>query len=555
MAFDFPSSVPEKSGMNYHKLPAVDPRVIRRAPIWVADPVIFSREACNFFLHWYQERFVRDNGYFIAASWSRQIGKTTSVAIKAIWHAFTKPNACVVIIAPGKRQAQIMYRKIAQIIRSSPLIYNSVAGKIKVEETAFKNGSLIVNLPSGDEGETLRGYTITLLIVDEGAYVSDAVYVAVEQGLSSSGGQEIVISTPRGRHNEFYRMFFPNVENHFPVKENGLMENGHFQVGDWSCHHYDYTVGLGVLRPDGTPQLSKFHLEKQRRKLPSWQFRSEYLAEFVENVDSYFPAHLVDRMFNPNFNKVPGPIAGGEYFAGIDIAKGFDFTAIAVAQRLNINPITGQRLLNPHVRIVDLFYGKYGTIEEQYPHFISMSNKWKPAMIYFDKKAIGERPFEELRNNYSLAIEGVSFTAELKVKLFGTLNTLMSTQAEIQGWESRIQCYQDGEAITEFKNVVYDLTQTKTSTGRMRPGEHVRIYAAKGHDDIPISFALACMCVSGIDVNAPLAIMVKPGMEERNAYVHSLASGIPCEVQGFGTKLGSRSNRRRHRKVFWAKDY
>ena len=216
------TAIPAGSGIDYHKLSANDERVLRRVRYWIKDPVTFCKEAMNFHPHWYQVKLLRDLALFICACWSRQIGKSESVAHKAIHHAFTVPNACVVIIAPGQRQAKELYKKVVEAIRGSRLVHSSVVGKIKMEEILFANGSRIINLPSGDEGVNLRGYTITLLIVDEGAYVPDAVFVAVEQGLSSSGGQEIVISTPNGRHNAFYRMFFPeDIKAHFPLEADG----------------------------------------------------------------------------------------------------------------------------------------------------------------------------------------------------------------------------------------------------------------------------------------------------------------------------------------------
>lgn len=556
------TAVPSGSGIEYHKLGPTDERVVRRVRSWVKDPVIFCKEAMNYHPHWYQVSLLRDLALFIAACWSRQIGKSTAVAYKAIHHAFTNPGACVVIIAPGQRQAKELYKKVVEAIRSSRLIHSSVVGKIKMEEILFANGSRIINLPSGDEGVNLRGYTITLLIVDEGAYVPDAVFVAVEQGLSSSGGQEIVISTPNGRHNTFYTMFFPEgSKEHFPLKADATMKNGHWQVGDWSCHHYDYNVGLQVLKPDGRPQLSELHIKRQARILPAWRFRSEYLAEFVEDLGSYFRAEQIDKFFNSNFSIVHFPPPGpANYYAGIDIAKTRDFTSVATGRLLAHNPITNAPLKNFHLQIMKLDYWKghaAATIEESYPKFIALTKTWGYRTIFFDKTAIGERPYEELRLNYGLPVEPVTGTAGGKVEMFGTLTHLIGDPAEIPGWKSRIQCYQDGIAIKQFRNLVYEINPVKSGkTGRMRPGEQAKIYASRGHDDIPISVALLCKCLSNPPIDAPAEMIPNAHVIARDAQVAALRHGfLPFDrttppVTGFGEN--QKTSRKRHsKKIFW----
>lgn len=556
MALDFTSELPPDSGIEYWKLPATDKRIINRIPFWISDEVIFCREACNFYPHWYQESLLRDRSLFVAAAWSRQIGKSESVAHKAVYHAFTHKDEAIVIIAPGQRQARELYRKVVLVIEKSPLIYNSVIGKIKMEETLFSSGCRIINLPSGDEGTALRGYTIALLIVDEAAFVPDAVFVAVEQGLSSSGGQQINISTPQGKHNEFYRMFFPEGQGeHFPIDDQGDMVNGHHEVGDYSLHHYDYEVGLAVKRPDGSIQLSKPHLDRQQRRLTEWQWRSEYKAQFVEDIDSFFRRQLIERMFNNRFSRAYARDPRAIYFGGIDIAKTRDFTVFTTGRLLTVNPHNGAKLMDPHLQIVDMSYWKGtagATIEALYPHFVALVKKWGHQFIWFDQGAIGERPYEELRHHYKLPIEGIHFSQANKVQMYGTLNYLMSSPGEIPGWDARIQSYQDGEAVKQFSNLIYELGEVKTRTGGKRKADNVKIYASHGHDDIPASFALLSNCISNPIISAPVAGMVKPDVRARDMKVMSnIYTGIPRSNKSAVTGFGKKRTGRKSRKVFW----
>jgi hypothetical protein len=258
-------------------------------------------------------------------------------------------------------------------------------------------------------------------------------------------------------------------------------------------------------------------------------------------------------MFNPNFAKLTVPEVGGTYFQGIDFAKTRDFTAIITGRRYDTNPYTGNPLRQPHVQIVNMEYWKgrqQASIEEQYPKIMSAAEIWGPLMIFFDKTSIGERPFEELQNTYMLPIEGIHFTAQNKVKMFGTLNTLMSTPAEIEGWNSRIQTYMDGEALRQFSNLVYELSEIKsTKTGAKRTGD-AKIYASHGHDDIPISFALLCNCVANILATAHLSSFGKPALLLRNQKASGIRTGFMpgTPVAGFGPK---KSGNMYHKKAFW----
>ncbi len=534
---------PAPKPIQYHMLAPTDPEVLARVPVWVNDPVAFCIEAMNWHPHWYQQELLRDQSYFLAACWSRQIGKSEAIAHKAIWTAFCKPEADVIIIAPGRRQAQELYRKILKALTKSPLVNASVV-KATQEKTEFTNMSQIINLPAGDEGVQLRGYSIALLIIEEAAFIPASVFVAVEQGLSATGGKEIMISTPRGKHNEFYRAFFPDEGDQYDMSKTGRQ-----QVNEWSCYRHPYSVALDVFKPDGSTQLSEMHVDRQKRKMEEWKFRAEYMAEFIEDIDQYFAQHIIEQMFNQNFVKLEEPVSGGSYFFGIDIAKGGDMTSVCIVERIDTDPIDGHPLNNPHVRIVGFYYWKMGGIEQQYPYILALTKLWTPVMIWFDRTSIGERPFEELQQTYKLPIEGVTMSGPAKVELYGNLTLLMTQSAEISGWNKRLQSYHDQEAKRQFEELVYEITSVKTSTGGIREGINTHIYAGRGHDDIPDSVALACRCVAEstnkiyVD-DVPKVHLLQDGKRDTEKRI--------TEVMGIAlSKKEVMRHYRRSGKVFW----
>jgi phage FluMu gp28-like protein len=503
---------PPPKGVQYHLLDASNKAVKDRVPTWVHFPVAFCIEAMNWHPHWYQKELLEDEAYFIACCWSRQIGKSEAIAHKALHTVFTIPDADVLIIGPGRRQAKELYEKIIKALVRSPLIYSSVLGKPTKEETKFLNGSRIINLPAGDTGETIRGYSIALLVLEEAAFIPSDVIVAVEQGLSSVGGKEIMISTPSGRNNAFYRIFNPSPEERYDMSK-----QGHQTVGDWSLYRYSFEIAFSVYKPNGRPQLSEMHVRKQKKERTEFQFRTEYRAEFIEDIDAYFPQKIIDACFTSRFAKQTIPDPDGNYFMGIDIARGGDFTAVAVVRRWDTDPKTGEPLEQPHVQLVQLEYWKIGRIETQYPLILALVQNWNPMMIYFDMNALGARPFEEMQTTYNLPVEGVPFSTISKVKIYGTLTLLMSQPSEIESWNwkdqegniqkaKRFQAYYDIEAKKQFEAMVYEIpTVLSKKTGVKHDGTGFQVYAATGNDDLPDAIALACMCVDSANLGTAYA--------------------------------------------------
>ncbi|MFN9456222.1 MAG: terminase large subunit domain-containing protein [Acidobacteriota bacterium] len=66
------------------------------------------------------------------------------------------------------------------------------------------NGSRIVAIPNSSD--TVRGFSnVSLVIIDEAAYVRDETYRAVFPFLAASNGKLLLLSTPYGQHGFFYR--------------------------------------------------------------------------------------------------------------------------------------------------------------------------------------------------------------------------------------------------------------------------------------------------------------------------------------------------------------
>ena len=132
---------------------------------------------------------------------SRQWGKSTITAAKAMHRRCTKPESLTLVVSPSARQSGEFLRKAAGFARKLG-IRPKGDGDNEIS-LALPNGSRIVGLPGSEA--TVRGFSaVSLLLVDEAARVSDELYLAVRPMLAVSDGALWLMSTPFGKRGFFY---------------------------------------------------------------------------------------------------------------------------------------------------------------------------------------------------------------------------------------------------------------------------------------------------------------------------------------------------------------
>lgn len=126
---------------------------------------------------------------------SRQSGKSTVTALLAVHTAHFQPESLVLLLSPGQRQSQELFKKALDIHRSfADSVDTHAESALRLE---LKNGSRILALPGKEE--TVRGYSgVRLLAIDEAARVPSDLYLSIRPMLAVSGGRLIALSTPYG---------------------------------------------------------------------------------------------------------------------------------------------------------------------------------------------------------------------------------------------------------------------------------------------------------------------------------------------------------------------
>lgn len=187
---------------------------------------------------------------------ARQSGKTTASAALALEAALEATDNLVLILAPARRQSKEFLRSVRSLYRdAAPDVGLDKQSELRLR---LENESRIIALP-GKEG-TVRGYTADLVIADEAARVPDSAYVATRPMLAVSGGRFVGLSTPAGQRGWFYTA--------------------------WSDPSQDWER-VEVTGQD-CPRMSEEFLKQEREEMGDWEFQSEYMCKFQDEVDQLY---------------------------------------------------------------------------------------------------------------------------------------------------------------------------------------------------------------------------------------------------------------------------
>jgi hypothetical protein len=207
---------------------------------------------------------------------TRQWGKSTVTAARAVFEAWAKPGSLTLVASRSERQS-------GELVRKARRFAAMVEGKVRGDglnrcSLLFGNGSRIVGVPSTED--TIRGFSaVSLLLVDEASRVADELYDALTPMLAVSNGSLWLMSTPKGKRGFFWEEWSKGGEQWKRVA-----------VPATEC-----------------PRISKEFLDRERAR--AWReewFRQEYMCEFLDSDDCVFPRELIEGAFSEEVRELVG---------------------------------------------------------------------------------------------------------------------------------------------------------------------------------------------------------------------------------------------------------
>ena len=294
----------------------------------------------------------------------RQAGVSTVTAAWAskriVFAKKTKPEK-ILIIANKLDTAVEMANKVRGFTEQWPSWVGVGFSQEKNAQRHFKltNGCEVKAVATSRDA--LRGYTPTILIFDEAAYIeADGDFWAACMASLSTGGKVIVVSTPNGYDPIYYEIYDQSLrgmndfkvtemfwyrdprytKDLYMVKSNDLV---HFLLNREEYNLSDVIIDLSMDNPyDRDHSIVTDYIEQGYKPCSAWfegmvkklkydrrKVAQELECNFLGSGDNVFDSEMMTDIAQ---NHVKEPVNGHKYVMGVDVSRGDseDFSCVQI---------------------------------------------------------------------------------------------------------------------------------------------------------------------------------------------------------------------------------
>jgi len=296
----------------------------------------------------YQEELLEkfQNHRFNIGLLSRQSGKTTVVAVYALWYAIFYDNKIIGIVSNKESSAKMILSRLKHMYENLPFWLKPGVKEYQKKGVTFDNGTQII--VSATTPDAFRGQTINLLICDEFAFVpkSQAVDFWSANYPTVSASEEskiIIISTPNGMYNIFHKIY-----SQAERKENAF-----------------YTTKVSW---EQVPGRDKKWAEREIKNLGKTKFMQEYAVEFLGSTHTVIDSDVLEVIIglweNPIHKDLNGhlliyekPKERKTYVCGVDVAKGTGehYSTIQVLRIDSLKPVKMKQVATYKNNLIDVY--------------------------------------------------------------------------------------------------------------------------------------------------------------------------------------------------------
>lgn len=291
----------------------------------------------------------------VIMSWPRQVGKTEGVASCSAALAIRNRNIAIGVMSASEPRAKDFLKRVAFFIETSPFADMIIRKTSDTIELA--NGSVILSFA---KSETIRGVTLTWLIIDEAALFEDELIDGAAIPTTRTGGaykrwktpSVILLSTPRtirGRFIEYLNIGLEkrevvclNCKNRHKVTDpiyHGIKFDQHFMpempVCD-SCGKNAYLyvsneIAVVCIDPWNQPGRTREEIEDELSRRGNTSLaRREILAEVSDDNSGVFTEKMIEECVDYKKVNIIDPKAGQRYIISMDLGKLHDASVISV---------------------------------------------------------------------------------------------------------------------------------------------------------------------------------------------------------------------------------
>jgi hypothetical protein len=361
-------------------------------------------------------------------SLGRQSGKSLMAMNLVLYWAINHRPCKILWVSPVYSQANKVQKELSSAIQSSKIIdtCNYSDNYIKL-----KTGSEIY-FRSAERYDNIRGYTFDYCIVDEAAYIKEEAWTtAIKPTLAVRGKKILFLSTPKGK-NWFYNLYqLSNVNSNYQAYNGPTSTN---------------------------PFVKQTEIDEARQTLPPNIFKTEYLAEFVDDGGEVF-----SNLSNNTFNEWPKP--NGTIYCGIDLGKQNDYTVAT--------------FMDNNGNIVEIYRDNHKAWNDMIIELSALINKYN-AKTYIEVNNVGDVIFEQLKGKVKQIEPFVTSNRSKTEAIEGLILDLNENNIKIPNKQLYSALYNELSVFT------YEYSPKSRSIKYGAPNGH--------YDDCVISLAIANLC-------------------------------------------------------------
>ena len=375
------------------------------------------------------ETIEREDVKYVTITTGRQVGKSLFGLNMLLKWGLETPNQIIMFVSPIYSQARKVFEDLERAVGDTHLIKSKNKSNYDIE---FVNGTKIM-FRSAERPDGLRGYTLTHLVVDEAAFISDNVWDTIlKPTILVNGKKCLFTSTPKGR-NWFFNLHLRGMDEDQP------------QYQSIRASTFD------------NPYIDREDLKESERTLPPDIFRQEILGEFVDSGGEVFKD--IDRYTILEEWGVP---TTGRYTGGIDFGRADDSTVLTI--------------LNDKGEVVYIYRERRKDWDVMINEMVVILEKFK-ATVQAEVNGIGDVLFERLKKKYS------------KVLPFTTTN--LTKQNIIEDLIYGLNTQQLLLPSVNLFNPLYN--ELKSFSYKYSPSSRKVVYGgvSGSHDDCVMSLAIA----------------------------------------------------------------
>jgi len=270
----------------------------------------------------WQKRVLKHTGNILLCT-GRQNGKTLILSVKAGKYMLKHKNSKILVVSLTEDQAQLIIIMIRNYLESNNLksICTGTERPTK-NKILLKNGSQVLSRPVGVTGDSVRGFTGDILIIDEAARMQESIFTASKPTLFTTGGKIWMCSTPFGKKGYFYESWL-NKYKRWEVFHVNSEDVAHNRV---ICDSWTEQQRADAIRL----------LSEEKNDMSELQYAQEYLAMFSDDLQQFFSDELINKVCVLKRRKSQTTQGYHKYFLGCDFARmGGDSTSYEILDKIN----------------------------------------------------------------------------------------------------------------------------------------------------------------------------------------------------------------------------